>query len=84
MSQDPTTLIHELVETAAQDLRTYRTAEHDPNRRAAGQAALRSIDAAARALQEVRTKLANELYQFDRPATPPIQRTVPGNSGPGF
>jgi hypothetical protein len=84
-----TTLIHELVDAAARDLKTYGSAD-DPNRFAAGQAALRSIDAAARALQEVRAALANELFKFDQPdkgrqsIVIEAPGFVAGNSGPGF
>jgi uncharacterized phage protein gp47/JayE len=81
---DQTAHIHELVDVAAKDLGTYRHAEDDPNRRAAGMAALRSIDAAARALQTMRAALANELYQFDRPAYGDSWISTAGNSGPGF
>ncbi len=81
-----TTLVHELVDAAARDLKTYRDAD-DPNRRAAGEAALRSIDAASRALQTVRATLANEMYGFDQPAEQaarPAGLWAPGNSGPGY
>lgn len=73
-----TNLIHQLVDAAARDVMTYRNAD-DPNRFTAGQAALSSIDAAARALQEVRAALANELFKIDRP-----ESYVAGNAGPGF
>jgi uncharacterized phage protein gp47/JayE len=76
--------IHELVDVAAKDLGTYRHAEDDPNRRAAGMAALRSIDAAARALQTMRAALANELCQFDQPAYAERRINTAGNGGPGF
>jgi hypothetical protein len=76
--------IHELVDVAAKDHATYRHAEDDPNRRAAGMAALRSIDAAARALQAVRAALANELYQYDQPDRAGLWISTAGNSGPGF
>lgn len=83
-----TTLIHELVDAAARDLLAYRNAE-DPNRLSAGQAALRSIDAAARALQEARSALANELFKFDQPDRARESAAIPGswvsgNSGPGY
>ena len=81
---DQTAHIHELVDVAAKDLATYRHAEDDPNRLAAGMAALRSIDAAARALQTMRAALANELYQYDRPAHADQWIDTAGNSGPGF
>jgi uncharacterized protein involved in type VI secretion and phage assembly len=87
MDSLPETLLHQLIDSAAQDVLTYKRAEGDPNRRAAGRAALESIDAAARALQTVRAALANELYAFDRPAadtTIKHGKGVPGNSGPGF
>ena len=91
-----TTLVHELVDAAARDLKAYRNAD-DPNRRASGDAALRSIDAATRALQTVRVTLANELHGFDRAAEPAAEVDRPrdtgrkgwpggwpGNSGPGW
>jgi hypothetical protein len=81
---DQTALIHELVDAAAKDLATYRHAEDDPNRRAAGMAALRSIDAATRALQAVRAALANKLYHYDPPAGTDRRLGTAGNSGPGF
>lgn len=81
---DQTTLVHELVDAAAKDLATYRHAEENPNRRAAGMAALRSIDAATRALQTVRAALANELYHYDPPARTDLWINTAGNSGPGF
>jgi hypothetical protein len=81
---DQTALIRELVDAAAKDLATYRRAEDDPNRRAAGMAALESIDAAARALQAMRAALANELYHYDPPARTDLWPGTAGNSGPGF
>lgn len=78
------TLVHELVDAAARDLKTYRDAA-DPNRYAAGQAAITSVDAASRALQTLRADVANEVYKFDQPGT--VSRPaewVPGNSGPGL
>jgi hypothetical protein len=84
---DRTTLLHQLIDSAAQDLATYGEAKGNPNRRAAGRAALESIDAAARALQEVRATLANELYGLDQPASGDrvaARKWAPGNSGPGF
>lgn len=79
-----TALIHELVDAAAKDLATYLHAEDDPNRRAAGMAALRSIDAATRALQTVRAAVANELYHYDPPASTDLRLGTAGNGGSGF
>jgi hypothetical protein len=76
------TLLHELIDAAARDVLTYKN-PNNPNSHAAGEAALRSIDAVARAVQEVRATLAGELYPIDRPETY-VSRYAPGNSGPGF
>jgi hypothetical protein len=77
-----TALLHELIDAAARDVETYENTEkpENPNRRAAGDAAIQSLDAVARAVQGARASIANTLYSFDRPGG----HTVPGNSGPGF
>lgn len=59
---EPATLVHLLVDAAARDLLTYRRCDDNPNARAAGQAALTSINAAIRALEEVRMTLTNDLH----------------------
>lgn len=78
------TLAHEMIDAMARDLKTYRDAD-DPNRYAAGQAAITSIDAVSRTLQSLRAAVANEVYKFDQPATAsrPPAGWAPGNSGPG-
>lgn len=78
----PITLASKLIDSAARDLKTYRTAGN-PNCRVAGDAALQAIDEATRALQQVRVALASELYGvLDQPDARP--RWTAGNSGPGY
>jgi hypothetical protein len=56
----PTSLVHELIDAATRDITAWLD-ESNPNRRAAGRAALTSLDAAIRALRTVRERLARDL-----------------------
>jgi hypothetical protein len=78
------TLIRGLLEAASRDLATFTTNPEDPNRRAAGQAALSAITSALRFLETARLQLMGDLY--GRPVEPPSAALdrVAGNSGPGF
>jgi selenocysteine lyase/cysteine desulfurase len=74
------TLAGELVDAARRDIETYINAD-DPNRVAAGQAALHGLNAAIRVLGNVRHQLLVELNE--KTGREPGIRN-PGNSGPGF
>jgi hypothetical protein len=82
----------ELVANIGRDIQRYVSAD-DPNRKVAGEAALRGLNAAIRVLGTARHRLLLELYGNDQTATAyaaekltaggyPIREV--GNSGPGF
>ena len=84
---EDSSLVGELVDGARRDLERYVNAA-DPNRNAAGQAALRGLNAAIRVLGATRHRLLVELTGADGSATRLAEgdrdiRAV-GNSGPGF
>jgi hypothetical protein len=83
---EETTLAGELLDAAQRDIHVYLSATEDPNREAAGQAALRGLNAAIRVLGNARHRLLIEVNGIDETATRLVDRGIrnPGNSGPGF
>jgi hypothetical protein len=76
--QAATSLVLELVRNASRDLAAYLS--RGPNSYAAGQAAVRGIDAAIQLLTRTRVALAADI-QGERPV--PVGDPAHGNSGPG-
>jgi hypothetical protein len=76
--EPPTTVVRELVDSAARDLARWLD-PGDPNRTAAARSALTAVSAAILALQTTRQRLLIDLY-----GEPDPMEVATGNSGPGL
>lgn len=82
---EQTTLAAQLLESVTRDVNTWVGDQGDPNRAAAGQTALRGLNALIRVLSDTRRLLLVELNKgYDVPDENPLPGWAAGNSGPGY
>jgi hypothetical protein len=80
---EDTNLARELLDAIERDLSQYANIEN-PNKKAAGDSAVRSFNAAIRVLDTARHHLLVELNRgFDMPDERALPQRAAGNSGPG-
>jgi hypothetical protein len=82
---EQTSLAAELLAAANRDITTWLSRPDDPNRNAAGQTALKSLNALIRVLSDARRNLLVELNRaYDAPDEKALPDWASGNSGPGY